>query len=185
MKKKHFPVIIFSSVIVTVVFLSTLAGYIGYTQYKKDVITSNYRNSIYELTADIFRGDISVYNVVLKKSEGKPPFPVFEGVIKNNSVKTFSSILLEISFVDPEGRVLYKEWFHPIGEKHFDSPFFFPASSRVGDNLPPGETVSFAHGMRNCPPEILDRVSMKRGFARADASKDVDFVHSIEGMKVL
>ena len=185
MKKKHFPVIIFSSAIVIVVFFSTLAGYTAYTQYKKDAITSNYRNSIYELTADIFRKDLVFYNITIKKSEDRSAFPVFEGAVKNNSGKTFTSVLVEMSFVDPDGRVLYKDWFHPAGEKYFDDPVFFPTSDKTEDVLAPGESISFMYSMRNCPDGIFDRVSEKKGFAKSDSSKDVEFVYSVEGLKVL
>jgi hypothetical protein len=185
LKKKHLPVIIFSSAIVIVVFFSTLLGYSAYIQYKKDAITSNYRNSIYELTADIFRNDIVFHDVALKTQSEKSDFPVFEGSIVNRSNKTFASVLIEVSFVDPDGSVLYKSWFHPGGQKYFDGPVFFPTPDKAEVILAPGATVYFVHSMRNCAPEIVERVSMKKGFAKADPSKNVEFLYSIEGLKVL
>lgn len=185
MKKKHLPVIIFSSSIVAIVFFSTLAGYHVYMQYKKDVTSSNYRNSIYELTADIFRPLIVFNSVAVKKEGSIHPFPVLEGNVRNNSNKTVLSLLLEITFVDTYGRVLYKEWFHPVGDKYFDGAVFFPSQAKRGDVLMPGDSLSFMHEMRNCPVDVIERLATRRGFARPDPSKDVKLVYTIKGLKVL
>jgi hypothetical protein len=184
MKKKHLPVIFFSSGIVIVVFLSTLFGYSLYIQFKKDSLAAGYRDSICRITADIFRNDLVFSNVkveVPSKGQG----PVVEGVLRNNSLRGVTSIVMELSFTDMDGKVLYKEWIRPLAEQGFDGVLFSTETASEGMAIAPGESFNFRHIMRNCPEHIVKRMSVKRGFAKRDTSKDVNFTYSVGAMKIL
>jgi hypothetical protein len=185
MKRKHLPVIVFSSAVVLVVFLSTLFGYGLYTQVKKDAFTAAYRDSIRKISADIFRKDLIFSNVSVKASKDGTQFPVFEGTLLNNSKQPLASILVELSFSDLEGRVLYKEWVKPLVGKNFESMVFSADTVSGEAHIMPGESFSFRHILRNCPEHIVERMSIRRGFARRDPSKDVNFKCSVGALRIL
>ncbi|MFA6636118.1 MAG: hypothetical protein WCV56_03245 [Candidatus Omnitrophota bacterium] len=185
MKKKHIPVILFSSGIVIVVFLTTLSGYGLYTQFKKDAFTVGYRDSIHRITADIFRKDLVFSDVAIALPEDGGENPVFKGTLKNNAARSLAGILVEVSFSDDDGRVLYKEWIRPLPGQSFAAvPFSVPAVSE-DFTLLPGESFKFVHVMRNCPEYLVKHTSMRRGFAKRDVSKDISFKYSIKELKVL
>lgn len=184
-RKKHIPVILFSSIIIAGVFITTLAGYTIYIQWKKDVFTTDYRNSIYKLTAELYKNDITWSKVkvdVRDASRGRE-IAVFEGSVSNNTGKTLESILVEISFVDPDGRVLYKDWVDPLTDHRFwrAVPTESASIKRV---LLPGETLIFRHNLRNCPREIIKDISSMKEFAKSDTPEKVKYIYSIEGLKV-
>ena len=185
MKKKHLPVILFSSGIVIVVFLSTLFGYSLYIQFKKDGLSVGYRDSICSITADIFRKDLLFSNVkieVPKEGEGDP---VFEGELKNDASRAITALVIELSFTDVDGKVLYKEWVRPLAEQSFNGVLFSTETVSGEGVMLPGSSFKFRHVMRNCPEPIVKRTLMRRGFAKRDTSKDVKFTHTIGAMKVL
>lgn len=184
-KKKHIQVILFSSIIIASVFITTLVGYTLYIQWKKDAFTTTYRSSVYKLTAELFKNDIPWSKVKLDvrdASRGRE-IAVFEGAITNNTGKTLESLLIEISFVDPDGRVLYKDWVDPLTEHRFwrAVPTDSASITRV---LLPGETLIFRHNLSNCPREIVKDISGMKGFAKSDVEQKVKYVYSIEGLKV-
>lgn len=185
MKKKHVPVILFSSGIVIVVFLSTLFGYSLYTQFKKDALAAGYRDSIQRITADIFRKDLVFSNVNVKAPDEGSQGPVFEGALKNNTSRVITFLIIELSFSDADGKVLYKEWIRPLSEQGFDGVLFSADTVSDGAVIAPGESLNFRHVMRNCPEHVVRRTSMWSGFARRDPSQDAKFNCSVGALKIL
>lgn len=186
-KRKHAQVIIYSSMIIAICLITTLLGYSIYIQWKKDAFASKYRNSIYKLTAELFEDDVILANVDVKMpgDDVFPRVPLIEGKLKNNSGKTVTSILIELAFLAPDGRVLYKGWFHPLGERRFGSTVFMTSSGKTRNVLLPGEGVSFRYLLRNCPREVVSEISKKTEFAKKKSEDTIDLVCSIEGLRVL
>ena len=186
-KRKHAQVIIYSSVIIAIVFISTLAGYSIYVQWKKDTFASKYRNSIYKLTSELFKNDIVLSNIDVKMDENNvsAKVPLIEGRIKNNTGKTVTSVLVEVAFLEPDGRVLYRGWFHPLGERRFGSPIFSPSAQKTRNVLLPGEGITFRYLLRNCPREVVREISKKSEFAKNRTDNTINIFCSIEGLKVL
>lgn len=187
LKSKHANVIIYSSLVIAIVLVSTLAGYTLYIQWKEDSFALTYRNSIYKLTAEMFRQDVILSNVNVKIWEGAPygEMPVFEGKIKNNSAKAVASLTIEVAFRRPDGSVAYKAWMNPLGDKE-SSPY--PISAGVGharNVLLPGEGMSFAQILRNCPREVTASLPRKSKLAKDVAKKDLVLEYAIVGVSVL
>ncbi len=185
MKRKHLPVILFSTAIIVVAFFSSLLGFGLYTQFKRAAFAASYRESIQRITADIFREDLSFSNVEVGMPEGNDAGPVFEATLRNNTGRTVTSLLIELYFSDIDGKVLYKEWINPLRGHSFDGALFSSHSPPQGVVIPPGESFSFRHVMRNCPEYIVRRMAIRRGFARRDTSKDVNFSYSVDALKIL
>ncbi|RKY42568.1 MAG: hypothetical protein DRP85_02210 [Candidatus Makaraimicrobium thalassicum] len=186
-KKKNIVVIIFSSVIIAVVFVSTLIGYTIYVQWKEDSFALKYRNSIYRLTAELFRKEIAMSNVNVKVGveEPFPGMPLLEGSLRNNFNKTIDSIRIEVSFLEQDGTVVYNDWFHPLGEQHSVSSPLFSGMEQTRNLLLPGEGISFRHLLRNCPRELIAQLSTKSKFARSHSKDKIRLVYSITGLSVL
>jgi len=186
-KKKNLLVAAFSSVIIALVFVSTLIGYNLYLQWEKDAHDLKYRNSIYRLTADMFRNDVVLSDVDVKVEGGGSfqPLPFLEGSIKNNANKPITSLLLEISFATPDNRVLYNNWIYPLGERDLGNPASFGGGKHVRSILLPGEGITFRHILRNCPPEVVEKLSAKSKFARSGQKDRLKMSCSIAGMSVL
>ncbi len=185
MKRKHLPVILFSSGIVIVVFLSTLFGYSLYIQFKKDALAAGYRESICKITADIFREDLVFANVNIEVSDDGGHDPVFEGELRNNTSWEITFLVIELSFFDEDGKVLYKEWVRPLAGQNFDGVLFSAETVSGEDVIPSGGSFNFRHVMRNCPEHVVCRTSMARGFAKRDNTRNVKFSYSVGALKVL
>jgi hypothetical protein len=186
-KRKHAQVIIYSSLIIAIVFVSTLVGYSIYMQWKKDAFASKYRNSIYKLTAELFKNDIILSNIDVKMDENSThsQVPLIEGRIRNNTNKTITSVLVEVAFLAPDGRALYRGWFHPLGERRFGSSVFSPSGQKTRNVLSPGEGITFRYLLRNCPREVVREISKKSEFAKNNEDDTINLFCSIEGLKVL
>ena len=185
-KKKHLIVTTVSSVIILVVLFSTLIGYTLYIQWKKDSLALKYRNSIYKLTADLFSGDILLSNVkVSMEGQASSMVPVVRGSIRNNTEKTITSIQIEFSLERPDGTVLYKDWFHPLGEQPFRGPVLLPKKGSAGNALKSGEEMNFRHILRNCPRRLVSRLSRLGELARSSPEKDIAFTYKITGVGVI
>lgn len=189
LKKKHIIVVMVSSFIVSLVLVSTILGYNLYLQYKKDTFRIKYRNSIAKITADLFSKDLVLSNMKIRfyENDAKIPadMPVFEGAVKNNSNKTVTLLIIEMSFQDPNGRVLYKDWFYPIGEGRSENISSHYAGNRTGRVLLPGEGVSFRYILKNCSADLAREISYDPSFAKSEPNKNVKLECSISGMNVL
>jgi len=170
------------------VFISTLIGYNLYTKWKGDVSAAKYRNSIYELSAELFSKDVTLSNVSVDtdKQSMRMSLPFIKGSLKNNSVKTVSSVLVEVFFQKSDGSVIYKDWIYPLGVKKppLDAFSLFFRKSKTYNILLPGEGVSFRHPIRNCPNDIYERFSNKTNFAKNDKNK-ITIVYSIVGLDII
>ncbi|MFH1847483.1 MAG: hypothetical protein ABH869_08040 [Candidatus Omnitrophota bacterium] len=190
-KKKNLVVIIFSSAVIAVVFLSTLIGYSLYLQWKKDAFALNYRNSIYRLTAELFRNNVNLsnINVDLRDNGLFSAMPILEGNIKNDTGKIITSILLEISFSEQDGSIIYRDWVYPMGgehaEKYWAETPLFSARKQARTVLSPGEGITVRHLLRKCPPEVVALLSAKTNFAKSGTSHKIKFNYTIEGLSVL
>ncbi|MBD3296963.1 MAG: hypothetical protein GF392_06295 [Candidatus Omnitrophica bacterium] len=184
-KKKHIQVIVFSSLIISIVIITTLAAQLFYVQWKKDTSASAYRNSIYDLTARIFRDDLVVRDagISVKNPQGDQRIPVFEGSIENRTGKTITSILMEVSFLREEGSVAYKGWFRPVGEGMYGSSALLHGGA-TGKVLLPGEMISFREKLPNCPREIISGFAEGAGAARYDG-EEFELSFEIKGMSVI
>jgi len=179
--------VVFSSLIIVFVFISTLVGYSVYIQWKKDSFALEYRNSIYKLTAELFKNDIILSNVYVGLEGGKASqqLPVLEGSLKNNSNKTITSLMIKVSFVKDDGSVVYNDWFQPLGKKHFISDSLFSGAQETRNVLLPGEGISFRHLLRNCPRSVIEAVSTKAKFARGDSANEIKMIYDITGLSIL
>ncbi len=186
-KKKHMIVILFSSLIVAVVFVSTLVMYSLYIQWKKDTFASRYRNSIYKLTAELFRKDIVISSVSMKiVDEGTfSGMPMVEGTVRNGTNKSITSLTLGMVFTEPDGAVLYRDWVYPLGEKGLSTPALQQGRGETVSVLLPGESMSFRHLLRNSPAEVTSWVSSNSKFAKSVSEDRIRLVFSVEGISVL
>ena len=186
-KKKHILVVVFSSIIIASVFISTLVGYTVYLQWKKDSFALEYRNSIYKLTAELFKNDIVLSNVYVKLGEGSGVLgmPLLEGSLKNGSDKTITSVMIEVSFVREDGTVVYNDWFQPLGKGRFSSGVLFSGMRGTKNVLLPGEGLSFRHILRNCPRKVFEAVSSKAEFAKENSADRINIVYTVTGLSVL
>lgn len=176
-KKKQRVLVLFSTLIVTVVILSTLLGYSLYVEWKEDSFASGYRHMIYKLTGDIFRETINISNIRVEpgprrpRSAGGSPIPMVCGDIKNSSMKTIASLRFEVSFSREDGTVVYRDWFYPLGEKDLPVSPFFSGAAREGEPLPAGERKTFKYVMKNCPAEVSDSIFADSAFAKGEGEK--------------
>jgi len=188
---KHSILVIFSSFIIVVVLVATLLGYNIYVQWVEDTSSVKYRDDIYKLTAHIFKKNIDIYNIIPKSGNEAvlsgvlDGMPILEGKIKNNTSKIITSVMVEIYFSDPDGSVVYRDWFYPLGENYFfDSPFF-SGKIRPQMVLPPGETMTFRYLLRNCPAHVLSQILSSKNFAKINPDKEVKMILNISGVTVL
>jgi uncharacterized membrane protein len=185
-KKKNIVVVVCSSLVISVVFVSTLIGYSLYIQWKKDSFASKYRNFIYKLTAELFEKNITLSEVSVKIGGNKlfSGIPLLEGSLKNNSSKSITSVQIEVSFQEPGGSVVYKDWFYPLGKQRLDSPALVARLNKAGNVLLPGEGITFRHLLRNCPREIVSEVFTKTEFARQHSKGKIKLGCSVTGLSV-
>ena len=186
LKKKHFTVIILSSMVIVVVLFSTIVGYTLYMQWKKDTFSVNYRNSIDKITAKIFHEDVVLTGVTVRKEhmghfKGKP---VIMGSIRNNSTKAVVSVLVEVSFAREDGTVLYRGWFYPLSDKKAltSSIIGSPESSVV---LSPGKSLEFKYLLKSCPKDVAENIAYKSSFAKKDSGQKMNMDCTIAGIRVL
>ncbi|MCK5450676.1 MAG: hypothetical protein KAI70_02780 [Candidatus Omnitrophica bacterium] len=182
-KRKHRTVILFSSAIIVAVFLSTIIGYSLYIQLKKDSFSSSYRNSIYEMTAELFKNDIEIVNIGIKIGRGNilSEIPFVEGTLKNNSEKTIRSMLLEVSFTRPSGEVIYKDRVYPLWSGTLVSR---DIDIKEGEILLPGESISFQNVLKNCPRELVEEFLTQTKFAKGNMEEKMKFICLIKGLMV-
>ena len=186
-KKKHILVAFFSSLIISVVLMTTVAGYGIYVQWKKDIFAARYNHSIYELTAELFSSEIMLYNVKVEMGDKKlfSGIPIMEGSLKNNSAKTVTSVLIEVVFFEHNGNVLYKDWFYPLGRRNSRAPSVVFGSGSTQNVLLPGEGISFKHLLKGCPPGVSEYLDKKSKFAKSSDSGDIEMVYSVKGLSLI
>ncbi|MFH1305289.1 MAG: hypothetical protein ABIH74_02665 [Candidatus Omnitrophota bacterium] len=186
-KRKHIAVVVFSSLVVVIVFASTLIGYTLYIQWKKDSFTGKYHVSIGRLTAELFRKNIVLSNVNVKEAPGDehfPAVPLLEGTLKNSSGKTITSVLLEVSFLAPDGTVEYYGQFYPVGGKPPLLGVTLFEKKHEEDVLLSGQSLSFSHFLKNCPRRVIRQLSSGTNFARGSSKNTLKMVCSVVEVSV-
>ncbi|MGD2279542.1 MAG: hypothetical protein PVH45_05570, partial [Candidatus Omnitrophota bacterium] len=180
-------VIAFSSLIIGMVLVSTVIGSSLYIEWKNNSFVPRYRDSISKLTAEMFKNDVNISNVSVRiEEEGTfSGTPYMEASLKNNSQKTIASILIETSFVRPDGSVVYKDWLHPIDGERFTTTTLLRDIEHTRSVLLPGESISFRHLFMNCPPEVVSQLSSKTGFAKTGGKGGIKLEYTIAGLTVL
>jgi len=183
-KPKNVTVIVLSSIIVASVFVSTLAGYSFYTQWKKDSFTAMYKSSVYRLTGEMFKNEvvISNINVYVDPEKAKYSAPIIEGTIKNNTTKTISSIAIELSFSNNRGVVIYNDWFYVLDNIDLG---ILSSSGIIKNVILPGGAVSFKEILKNCPQSVIDRIREKAMFAKSDSENAIVISCKVVGMSVI
>jgi len=178
MKTKHVLVVAFTSVIVAVVFVTTLVGYGLYMKWKEDSTSDWYNDAIYRLTADMFRKEIVLtnFNAYVPEEGQFKGVPLIEGSIRNNSTKSVASVMIEASFSRPDGSVVSRTRFYPLGRMR-------STANGTKSVLLPGKAISFTHPMRSCPVELKSELSTKAGFARGESRIKADY--KMAGLSVL
>jgi len=174
-------------VIIAVVLLSTLLGYSLYVEWKNDSRAIKYNNSMYSLTAEIFKSDIIVSNVKVRMGKHGPfrGQPMIEGDIKNNSPKPVNLLTIEVIFEKADGSVVYKDHLLPLGGGQFAHSTLFSGIEPGQEVLLPGNSKNFRHIFRNCPPEVLQEIAEKTNFAKNGFIGKMKLRYSITEMSVL
>ena len=183
-KPKNIVVIVLSSVIVASVFMTTIVGYSFYTQWKKDSFTAMYKSSIYRLTGEMFKNEVTIsnINVYVDSSRTKRSAPIVEGSIKNNTGKTISSIMIEVSFSNNKGVVVYNDWFYVLN--NVEREILSPAG--IGNNVVfSGGVVSFKEILKNCPKSVVEKIREKTVFAKSDSEEAIVVSCKATGMSVI
>ena len=189
-KRKNVLVGTLSSLIIAIVFVSTLAGYSLYIQFVKDSFALRYRSSIYKLTADLFSKDIQLSNLNIRTGGAglTVQAPVVEGSVRNNSNKTITSMLIEVSFLRNDGTVVYNDWIFPLGdqpeEKFTGRVAAFSGMNKTSNVLLSGEGLSFRHLLRNCPKDITAQMSRDRGFIKKSSKDRIKMICKLRGLGV-
>jgi hypothetical protein len=118
---KHQQLIYYSTLVVIIILISTLAGFSLYLRWKEDSFSSLYRSEIYKLTADIFKEEIEITGMDVDYEQNNTEhksvkMPILKGTVRNNSAKTVTSMTIEVTFLDDNGSVVYRDWVYPLGE---------------------------------------------------------------------
>jgi len=139
------------------------------------------------MTADLFRNDVEISNLKMGlRKEG--PFsekPFIEGSLKNNSEKTLKSILIEVSFVRPDGEVVYKDQFYPLGGKPLGSGGIDVREVVSGNLFFSGKSVLFQHVLKKCPHDLAEEFIAQTKFAKGDPDGKIKLVCFVKGLIVL
>jgi hypothetical protein len=185
-KAKHAGVIVFSSIFIGIVMASTVVGYGLYLRWKEDALSVSYRNTIYKLSADMFRKDIEIFNIRLniQKTGIFQDMPVLEAKVKNNSPKPIRSLMLEVLFFRANGYVVYRDWVYPLEEQLFSGSPFFSGIAQNDHTLMPGETMTFRHFLSGCPSEITSSFFSRSGFVKDESKRKVKMDLTVAGVAV-
>lgn len=184
-KPRTRPVIILSSLIIASVMILTMLGFYVYLQWKEKNLRNTYYEDLYELNAQIFKKNISVELKVKLETEGYfKGTPVIYGTITNHLGKKIYSLKMKVRLFDKEQKVLYVDTFFPIG---YDIETFVDIRELVFNTenfLAEGDSISFNHQIRNCPPNVLDYFRAQLKFAKSESVKPLNLTYTIEGLEV-
>ncbi len=177
-KKKSILAIIFSSILISLVFITTLIGFYLYLNWKEENTKSLYLSSLYELNAKLYAKYILITSILIKIDEGEffKGKPTIEGRIKNRSNKKIRSLKLKILLLDKDGRVLYMDLFYPLRI----NSYFGVISKETGNYLAPNDAISFKHLLKNCPKDITSYLKMKTRFAKEKKEEAISIDYKIE-----
>ena len=184
-KSRTRPVIILSSLIIISVMILTMFGFYAYLEWKEKNIRSVYYEDLYKLNAQIFKKHI--YVDLKARLETKGYFkgtPVIYGTITNNLDKKIYSLKMKVRLFDQEQKVLYVDTFFPIG---YDMEAFVDIRELIFNTenfLGEGDSISFDHQIRNCPPKVMDFFVSQLKFAKTKDVKPINLKFDIEGLEL-
>lgn len=184
-KSRTVPVIVFSSLVIVSVLALSIFGFYAYLEWKEKNIRRNYRLALYDLNALLFGKYITAN--LQAKIETAGIFrskPVVEGTIKNTSNKKIYSLKLRIAFCDAEDRVIYVDTFYPVGLEFESILPLSDITKKTKSFLMEGDSISFKHQLKNCPPEVLDYLKAKLKFAKSGQTTPLKFNYKIEGLDI-
>ena len=150
-RKKHWVVIAFSSLIVALALISTLIGYFVYVNLTSSRYSWRHSRVLARTYAKIYSKHVEIPSIkLIKLKSGRKPKLV--GRIINAGNKPVASIVLQVRFLDEGGKTLYTVMFQPLKASS--------SKSRREYILPAG-SLDFSYGLLKCPAEI--RNSLKDG----------------------
>ena len=181
-KHKSALVIAISSLVIASVLVLTIFGFYAYLEWKKKDTERNYRIALYDFNGRLFAKHI-IINLRTKIArtgvfKGKP---IVEGSIKNASNKKIYSLKLRIAFCDSLKQALYVDIFYPVGLE-FDS--FVNIGNVTKNFLGEGDSISFKHQLKNCPPEVTAYLKSKLKFAKAEYGQPLELTYKIGGLDI-
>jgi len=178
LKPRPTLVIMVSSVIIASVLALTTFGFYAYLEWKKKNIRENHRLALRDLNGRLYEKYIAINLSAEIAGRGKlKGKPIIRGSIKNNSNKTIYALKLKAAFYDPKNRVIYVDTFYPVGQE-------FEALIDIVDVtknfLEKGDSVSFTHQLKNCPPEVTNHLKSKLKFAKFVYAEPLKLKYKIE-----
>ncbi|OGW75791.1 MAG: hypothetical protein A2Z72_05245 [Omnitrophica bacterium RBG_13_46_9] len=184
-KLRSILVITVSSLIIASVLALTIFGFYAYLEWKEENGRGNYRRALYELSGNLFSKYILINLKARIDKEGIfKNRPVIEGTIKNTSSKKIYSLKLKIVFSDTQRHVVYVDTFYPIGLE-FDSLANIGEIAKETKNfLLEGDSISFKHRLKNCPPQISEYLKSKLNFAKVGRAAPLQLEYKIEGVDI-
>jgi hypothetical protein len=184
-KSRTRPVIILSSLIIISVMVLTMLGFYAYLEWKEKNMRNTYYEDLYKLNAQIFKKHISVILKAKFETEGYlKETPVVYGSIKNNLDKKIYSLKMKVRLFDQDQKVLYLDTFLPIG---YDLETFIDIRELIFNTenfLGEGDSISFEHQIKNCPPKVLDYFKSQLKFAKSENVKYINLKYDIEGLEL-
>ena len=184
-KNRTALVIAFSSLIISSVLALTIFGFYAYLEWKGKEIRRNYKITLYDLNAKAYKKHITVKLDAKIDTEGIfKGSPIVRGTIKNNSNKTIYSLRLKIAFYDPKDRTAYVDTFYPVGVALESLVNIVDITKTTKNFLLEGDSISFKHRLKNCPPKVLTFLKSKRKFAGLGVSEPLKLDYKIVGLDI-
>ncbi len=179
-KVRTFLVVGVSFLVIAAALGLTVFGFYAYLEWKKQNLENDYARSFRSLNAQLFQDmiKIKVWGKVERKG-GARGRPMIEGTITNGSNKTIYSLKLKVSFKDPENRVVYITSFYPVDPEEFSMRSLTDPTKNF---LSEGNTISFAHQLNNCPPQVYNYLRSKLKFAKARGVPPLTIEYKIDSV---
>lgn len=186
-KKKNISVILWSSLVVGLIFVSSLLVYNIYLQWKADTLSATYRTQVQSVMAELYRDKVVLENskiIATDPGRAGKPMAVLESVLVNRSSKTIDSALLELTVRDMEGEVRYKSWIYLLSSAPIAGHGRIKVNE-MADVLKANESFLFRHRLLNFPEEVLEQIQRQRNFARGRSDKRVLVELSIRELGII
>ncbi len=184
-KNRTALVIAFSSVIISSVLALTIFGFYAYLGWKEKEIRRNYRIALYDLNAKTFEKYVIVKLDARFDDEGIfKGKPIVRVTIKNTSRKTIYSLRLKIAFYDKKHRTVYVDTFYPVGPELESLVNIADMTKMTKNFLLEGDSISFKHRLKACPPKVLEYLKSKRKFAGLGVSEPLKLEYKIVGLDI-
>ncbi len=181
LKKKSIIVITVSSITLSIVILSTFAGFFLYATWKENEGEELYLEKLGSVLAQTYYNKIVITDLEAKISKTYPykEKPVLKGSIENLGNSTIKHLVIKVYFLDFRNDSIYDVEFEPlkyISKKEGVVTPFIEMLIRE-DEVPLGENekAEFTYSLENCPPEIgkmIENNQLKPTFVKHRINKD-------------